>query len=328
MMNWGSDVTVLCISDFNFLPGAYGLFNSLVCNGFEGKFRIIKINEFDDEEICSHTQIEIDQLYKKEGNFHNNVQRWNCFEKLSAGKYLFLDADIIVERPIGFLLDLIHQSVLVSKESEPKYDSYDILYQRQAKTVGYDPFISKGDIGYINGGLLGFSLPVHQKFIDELVKKSFDHLEDYLVCTEDPDWFFIDQDMLNVILRGVECPVSVISPRLLEMSNYPNDLFYNRSFPAEMQNNVYPKDQLKYIIHGAALRRPWLNSQSETFVSNIKKKLYNLGVTALKKKPTPYERAWAYYTCSNNMPIPIDAWAQKHKFSAYKNKFWRLAHGI
>jgi hypothetical protein len=328
-MNWGNDIVILCAVDKAFLPGAYGLFNSLLLNGFTGNFRILKMGDFGNLQLPSHNQLAYDTVPAKKGHYIPNVLRYNYFSKLTNGKYLLFDGDIIVERPLGILMELLDMMLLISEEPESKYGNYDILYQRQLLKTGlYSQDVTSTTIPYANSGFMGFSLPIHQEFINNLVQLSFQLLEGITSYTENPDWFFIDQDMFNVVLRNANIPISVISPRLLEISNYPNKNFYNRPFPFQKQQHLHPKDQLKYMIHGAALRRPWKNIYAHNFIGKVKSFLYNKGFIGLKNKPTPYERAWAYYTCSDNLPIPISSWAKQHEFSAYKNILWRKVHGL
>jgi hypothetical protein len=325
---WGEDITILCVSDAIYLPGVYGLFNSAILNGFKGRFTIVQVGHFEENTVFKHDQLDVRPFPTGMESYHLNVARFSLFPTLSPGNYLFLDADIIVERPLKFLTEMLETSVLVSKETEPKYDTFDIMFQRQAKKVGYDPFFMVKNIGYINGGLLGFSIPQHSEFLQQLAEKCQHYLSGILTYCTNPDWYFIDQDMLNVVIRGSGVPVSVISPRLLEIGNYPSKDFYRRPFPASKQTNLSPKDQLKYIIHGAALRRPWMNPYPATWIGKVKKQMYDWGFQAWKTSPTPYERAWAYYACREDLPVPISFWASKHGFKAYRNSIWKKYHGI
>jgi hypothetical protein len=171
---------------------------------------------------------------------------------------------------------------------------------------------------------LGFEIPRDEWLIktwSALVEK---HLENYVSVAENPKWFFPEQDILNILVKTNDFPLFSISHRQLELGYYPNKSFYNRKFPLVKQKSLFPKDQLKYLIHGAALKRPWLNSSG----SKLKNKAYQLGLKVILKKPTPYERAWAYYTCSENLPIPLSSWSKQHNFTACKNFLWRKAHDL
>ena len=50
-----------------------------------------------------------------------------ALKDLPAGNYLYLDCDTIIERPLGFHLELIDEAPIVSTEWGKKYDPFDVL---------------------------------------------------------------------------------------------------------------------------------------------------------------------------------------------------------
>lgn len=324
---WGQDLTILCPSDFRYLPGVYALFNSAVLNGFLGKFHILmdSNNAFDLSIVPKHPQLSV-QTYTGPGrDYHIYVSRLAGLSGLADGKYLYLDADMIIERPCGHLIEAVSDAIVVSTEPEAKYDQNDVLWYNQAKETGLSCDFKI--FGYANGGLLGFSIPQHRQFIEKWIKLSLEHFRGKGVLSP-VNWFFLDQCMLNLLIRQPDAPPTfAISPRQLEFGPFSN-LFQDRPFPWTKQGELRPADQTKFIIHGAGMRRPWLPRNQSDFKGQIANFLENVGLLYLLKEPRPYERAWAYYACSDNLPIPVNQWDEKHSFHGHKNPLWKMAHGI
>lgn len=326
-ISWGKDLTILCPSDLRYLPGVYALFNSAILNGFMGQFFILidKDNAFDTSLLPPHPQLGT-RIYQVPGNnYHPYVRRLPGLQNLADGKYIYLDADMIIERPCGHLFQALDEALVVSTEPESKYDQFDVLTHNQAVEMGLSTDLKP--FGYVNGGLLGFNLPLHKKFIEQFINLSLTRFAGEKLMSQ-YNWFFLDQCMLNLLIRQPDAPPAfAISPRQLEFSYFSNH-FQDRPFPWTQQGTLSPADQTKFIIHGAGLNRPWLKRRRETFKGQIASILDELGLLGFIKKPRPYERAWAYYACSENLPIPHTAWTAQHSFSKHNNLFWRKAYGL
>lgn len=324
---WGEDITILCPSDFNYLPGVYALFNSAVLNGFRGKFQILVDNHhsFDTSVIPSHPQLHVRTFEGPGEEYYFTVSRLASLQNLPEGKYLHLDADMIIERPCGHLFQAIENALVVSTEPERKYDEFDALLYNQAKETGLSYNLKP--FNYVNGGLLGFRIPEHNKFIERWADLSFRQFRNCKLMSPQ-NWFCLDQCMLNLLIRQPDAPdVFAISPRQLEFGSF-GVYFQNRPFPYTKQKQLPPIDQTKFLIHGAGLDRPWLNRQRSTFKGKVAHVLDKLGLLGYLRPPKPYGRAWAYYAVSENLPIPYTAWTKTHSFNKHKNPFWRSIYGL
>lgn len=324
---WGQDLTILCASDFLYLPGVYALFNSAVLNGFAGQFEIHvdKHHQFDTSVVPKHKQLSV-RIFEGPGtDYHFNVGRLASLQGLSAGKYLHLDADMIVERPCGHLFQAIDEALVVSAEPERKYDQFDVLLCNQAKDTGLSHNLKP--FSYVNGGLLGFRIPEHKDFVEQWAAFCFKHFRNRQLM--DPlNWFCLDQCMLNLLLRQPNAPAAfAISPRQLEFGSF-GIYFQDRPFPHTEQGFLNPVDQRKYIIHGAGLNRPWISRRRTSIKGQIANALDECGLLALVKPLFPYERAWAYYACSEDLPIPYSQWIKTHSFNKHKNPIWRFLYGL
>ncbi|MBX9879486.1 MAG: hypothetical protein K2Y22_13580 [Candidatus Obscuribacterales bacterium] len=324
---WGKDITILCPSDFRYLPGVYALFNSAVLNGFLGKFEILvdKHHDFDLSVIPNHPQLAVRSFEGPGTDYYFTVSRLAGLRGLSPGKYLHLDADMIIERPCGHLFEPIENGIVVSSEPERKYDQYDVLLYDQAKEVGLSHNLKP--FNYVNGGLFGFRIPEHNDFINQWAELSFKHFRNRKLMSP-VNWFCLDQCMLNLLIRQPDAPdVFAISPRQLEFGSF-GQYFQDRPFPYLLQGKLIPTDQTKFIIHGAGIDRPWLERTRTTLKGKIGNALDHLGLLGLFKKPKPYGRAWAYYALSENLPIPHTTWTNKHSFNKHNNPIWRSIYGL
>jgi hypothetical protein len=325
---WGKDICIISYTDFNFMPGVYALFNSAIANGFKGEFRILTNDEAVVKNTPKHTQLSVLQFDRFDGTYSSSIHRLNALPLLSDGNYLFLDADIVFERPCGHLFAPLKEGIIVSTEPEAKYDNYDVRVYNQCEQLG----ISINDLrpyDYINCGLLGFSLPRDREVVNSWAELSYQYLGGMMKTCHDPyATFHFQQDILNIILRQPDRKLYSIPSRVLELANF-STIFHDRPFPYTLQGDLRPADQVKFIIHGASLRRPW---RKPKITGSLKQKIVNAlepyGVGAWYRGTTPYERAWAYYACSEDLPIPLSAWAEQHNFTAYKNWLWRKAHGL
>lgn len=328
---WGSDLTIVTVSSFEYLPGVYALFNSALLNGFEGCVRLYVHPNVDPGLVVQHPRLSVEELPRLfEGTYSLYTQRLAALASLKDGRYLYLDSDVIVERPCGHLLEPIAAGVLVSPEPESKYSAHDAIVYEQCKVSGVKPDELE-EFPYVNAGLLGFELPRDRDLIQQFFELSRDHLAGTTRVFENPVFPFLDQDILNLLLRK-RChegkAVFSISPKVLEFSNF-SQLFRDRPFPHTRQGELKPADQIKYIIHGASLRRPWLRpDRQDALRTRLVYSLEPLGVRILLGRPLPYERAWAYYACADGLPVPVSAWAGRHGFTFHRSWFWRKAYGL
>lgn len=326
MTNWGEDLTILVPADFGYLPGVFALANSALENGFRGRIEVLARAGVAPEHVFPHPQMGIRPNPGFAGAYLETVHRLQPLPNLPPGKYLLLDADVVIERPAGILFAALDEGLVVSAEPESKCDASDVLVRRQCRELGLATTLRP--FPYVNCGLLGFMLPRDRPVIEALATLSMRHLKDRLEYCAAPDWYFLEQDILNVLVRQSGHPVFSISPRQLELGA-SSRLFWDRPFPAESQVALLPKDQLKYIIHGASLRRPWLMEQRRGWLPRT---LERCGFAATwrrwRRRITPYERAWAYYACREDAPISLSFWAERHGFFAHRSMLWRTAHSL
>jgi len=327
-IEWGFDICILSHASNSYLPGIYALFNSAISNGFKGEFKVIISDDLDPANIPAHPQLSI-ITYTDEKDLYFVVSRMSTILSLASGNYLWLGADFIIERPCGDILKSLQEGIIVSTEPEPKYDVYDVFFYSQCKELGLP--LNLPPYPYVNADFLAFSLPRDKSLLENYVYFSQAHLKGITKVCEHPCFQFVEQDILNLVIRkGIQdgCNVFSISSKNIEFSSF-STYMQDRPFPFTDQKYFLPPDRIKYFIHGAALRRPWLKPSKS---SSIKKSVINFlepyGVGAWYRKPKPYERAWAYYACSEDMPIPVSAWAEKHSFTSHKNWLWRKAHGL
>ncbi len=154
----------------------------------------------------------------------------------NVGKVLYLDCDIIVNRPIGDLFDLDWNGYSVGAVPDMCTE-----WQEYYDRLGYD----KRE-GYFNAGVLFMNLDywrdhnIGQKCIDFL-SSNYDRI------------FNNDQDVLNVITRD--------SKRTLPVSyNYQMQLrmpYFFNTFSDEMKQDVIDTTS-PHIIHYAAELKPWM----------------------------------------------------------------------
>jgi hypothetical protein len=326
-MNWGHDIRILAGCDERYLPGFFALVNSAISNGFQGKFTLLVNDEFDIVLLPKQAPFEV-LRHERDATIFQPAEKLGVLPNLPPGKYLLLDTDFIVERPCGAMLEPIESGLLVSTEPQPKYDPWDVVFWQQCKQLGFPTDLPY--YPYINSGFLGFMLPRDRDILENYAALTRRHLKGVFSVFSHDFFMFPEQDILNLLVRKSLAKgnqVFSVSPRALEIGA-PDDLGFSRAFPFESQKNNFPKDQIKYFIHGAALRRPWL----EATRPGCKGKAEASGILPLRRKLlkrlTPYERAWAYYSCSPNMPITVESWAETYGFSAHKNPLWRLAFDL
>jgi len=324
---WGKDICLLAGCDAAYLPGFYGLVNSARANHFAGRIILLASETFDRGQLPDSEEFEV-LTHPENPTIFGPAEKLAALPGLPSGKYLLLDTDFLIERPCAELLEPIDAGLLVSTEIDPKYEPFDTFVYQQCKALGWSSVPAA--YPYLNCGLIGFQMPrdrdLMRAYAEETarclvgVKKVFSH----------PWFLFPEQDIFNLLVRRSLAEgkqVFSISPRSLELG-FPDGHMFDRRFPHVADSTPYPKDQTKYLIHGASLRRPWLTVKE----AGWKGMLERTGVLPwrrnLRGKMTPYERAWAYFACSPGMAIPVECWAEKYRFTAHRQPLWRRAYGL
>jgi hypothetical protein len=329
---WGHDLTLVVGCDRAFLPGFAGLFNSALLNGFQGRAILLVPDDIDAASVPRHPRLDV-VTYRAARGLFQPAQKLASLADLKPGKYLLLDADFIIERPCGGLVAALGAGLLVSTEPEPKYDDYDVLVHHQCAALGFTADLPP--YPYVNAGLLGFVLPRDAGFLREYADLTAAHLQGVRGVGDHPFFKFPEQDILNILVRRARAAgraVLSISPKVLELGAY-HDSMHDRPFPHTKQRDLRPPDRVKYFIHGASLRRPWLSRPPGGGTrARLIAMTEPLGVPAmfrrLRGRLHSYERAWAYYACSEDRPIPISTWADPDQFHGHRHWLWRKAHGL
>jgi hypothetical protein len=321
---WGHHLTVVTIADQNYVPGVYALFNSLLMNEFCGKLLFLTYGG-----VATQSSVFKAQPCPRLGPDHSFfVDTTVALAALPDGEYVYLDSDVIIERPCGFLFEPVADSMILSTEPENKADAFDVMCWHQCKLAGV-PFPLPA-FDYVNAGLLGFSFPRDRAIVSDWSNLCRQLLKGCPATFSHPYFGFLHQDVLNLTVRkwlASGSRFATISTRVLELGSF-SSLFQDRAFPYTKQTDLKPRDQIKYLIHGAALRRPWSRPRSASFKSRLKCRLEEAGIGAWWRGTTPYERAWAYYACSDDRPIPLSSWNRLHDFYSHRNFLWRRAHGL
>jgi len=329
---WGGDLTIVTGSDPRFLPGFFGLFNSALMNGFGGRFILLMPDGSDSSSVPNHPQLELVK-YRPDAEVFGAAAKLPLVAGLPAGRYLMLDADFIVERPCGDLLKPIEAGVVVSTEPEGKYDDHDVIVFHQAAALGISADLPAHP--YVNAGFLGFQIPRDLPLLQEYASLTATHLKGVAKVGDHPWFKFPEQDILNLLIRkhrAASGAVFSISSKALEIG--PGDeTMRGRPFPYTKQDNRTPPDRIKFFIHGASLRRPWLTGRAGNgLAGSIAMAMEDHGIAALYRRAgrrlTSYERAWAYYVCAPGCPIPVRHWADRHRFTGYQHPLWRAAYGV
>jgi hypothetical protein len=336
---WGTDVTIITTFDEAFFPGFCGLYNSASQNAFRGKWLVLNTSG---KPLCPpvhNIQEILDDKAVHPEHTHPYLRRLLILRNLPDGRYLYMDSDVIIERPIGHLIESIKYAPLVSLEPEPKYSFNDARIVHACKCLDIDP-TNLPDIEYMNAGIIGFEFPRDRPLIEKYVAKSLAIIKPGAQIFSDPDFPMLDQDIFNILMRDVMRSGTApwtLSSRILEFGK-SSSLFQNRTFPYPRQNSLQPIDQLKYIIHGASLPRPWLIKPAQGSIFKISEFkdlsvwLKTSGILPLWKRIQghvyPYERAWIHYACREDHPIAMKDWIKRFPdfATAIKSPFFRKAY--
>lgn len=255
-------MTIVCATDDNYAPYCGIMLTSVFENN---KDRVISVYILIDKPLHEKQQRKFNILSDKYGvtidfilvdkSFFErfplkgdaaNLSHWSIvtYYRLYAeellpkdvDKVLYLDCDIIVDRPIGTLFDLDWDGYAVGAVPDMCTE-----WQEYYDRLGYDR-----DEGYFNAGVLFINLDywrandIGQKCVDYLAS-NYDRI------------FNNDQDVLNVITRSHkrDLPVSFNYQVQLRMP-----YFFN-TFKEEMKKDVLCTKS-PHIIHYAAELKPWM----------------------------------------------------------------------
>lgn len=339
---WGLHLTIVVTSNVLYWPSFVALFNSAYSNGFEGRFLLSALEEgvlslakphlgerlsvrlIPDRYLAVHTKPAVLHL--------ENVL------DLPDGDFLYLDLDVMIERPLGDIIAPLKDGILFN--IQPYWDLFpesvypDCLYYRQCQFLGIKP-ADGPPTPYLNGGFCGFRYPRDREWMTrwaEISLRTFSsELEDKHLRRK--LFVLLEQDILNVLLftdkATQKCPLCffVTSDQLEFGGNGSRHglNYWNRPFPYALQNLDL---HANFIIHGGAIRRPWLYQMKDGF----RPWLYRTGLGPwirryIKNNLTPYERAWFYYaTLNENGLICMDSWVQHYPRFASTAKRLAWAH--
>ncbi len=326
---WGASATLLTGIDRRFLPGAFALFNSARMNGFTGRFIIGHFEPLDPALCPAAPGLSYELLPEENPRPHHFVKRIDIMLNREPGDYCCLDSDILFERPCGFLLDGVEDGIVVSTEADQRYDPRDLWVREQCRRAGVAWPLPPHP--YVNVGLIGFRAPRDSAFLSRYSQTCRTLFADIDTKWGERFFPFTEQDVFNLFVRERLAKgegVASLSYQRMELGvDCIAQSGWDRPFPAERQT-VRPSDIYRMIIHGASLRRPWLAATAPGWRGRAE----SLGLLPWRRRRkgslTPYERAWAWYTCSPGLPIDIEAWAPQHGFTAHRNRLWRSVFGL
>ena len=325
--NWGRRLRFITVCDFNYLPGAYAFANSAFDNRFSGGVDVYVTDSTAMDAAVSVPNVSYYGLPRIDAEYHHFINRLEALVSLPPGNYCYVDSDVLIERPSGAIFSSIEDGILVSAEVGKRYEPCDVWLRESCLRAGIRPGFH--DFPYVSAGLLGFQMPRDTEFLKRLLNISRRLFRD-LCPMEDPFFPHLDQDILNLLVRErlrEGGNVFTISPRRIETGSICR-VNWSRRFPHRLQRDIRPRDQMKYVIHGASLRRPWIDATR----SGPKGMLESTGVLPLRRRMlgtlTPYERAWAHFSCSGGQHIPVGAWSGVHGFTAHERPLWRKAFDL
>jgi hypothetical protein len=324
---WGRRLQFITVCDRAFLPGAYALVNSAFNNQFCGRFDVCVMDSDSLNYTVPASGVSYRVLPKVDPEYHQFVNRLEALVALPAGNYCYLDSDVLIERPCGEIFSAIDDGLLVSTENIHSYDPYDVCLREASRRAGLPKALPA--FPYVNSGILGFQLPRDEQFLRQLLHVSR-KLFRWQRPMEDPFFPQLDQDVLNILVRQrvqEGLPIFSLSPKRVEIGQGCRE-HRNRRFPHTLQTDFRPRDMVKYLIHGASLRRPWIDATR----GGSKGTLESSGILPFRRKLlgtlTPYERAWAYFACGPGQRIPVTEWETKHAFTAHRNRLWRAVFDL
>jgi len=327
-VSWGWNLRFLTACDHAFLPGAYALINSAFDNDFAGSFQVFGTDDFTVASGVPAPRVTYSPLPRVDPQYHHFVNRLEALVALPPGNYCYLDSDVLIERPSEVIFSAIEDGLLVSTERGDRYEPKDVWLREACRRTNIP--VGLPDFPYVNSGILGFQLPRDVDLLRRLCTLSRKLFRGHLSTTIDPFFPHLDQDILNLLVRDRirdGGAVFVVSPRRVEIGR-TDEHHRTRRFPHTRQKDLLPRDQRTYLIHGASLRRPWLDAGRPGW----KYRLESSGLLPLRRKflrtVTPYERAWAYFACAGGQTIPIDLWAAQHRFHAHRHPLWRAVFDL
>ena len=258
----GSRIAIVCATDDNYAPYCGVMLTSVLVNN---KDRDVVAFVLIDKPLSEKNQQRFEMLSNRfearitfisvDNSFferfpikgdEKNIKHWSIvtYYRLYAeellpkdiDKVLYLDCDIVVNRPIGQLFDMEWEGYAVGAVPDMCTE-----WQEYYDRLGYD----RND-GYFNAGVLFMNLAYWRKH--NIGRKCIDYL------TSNYDRIFNnDQDVLNVVTRNCKRTLPVTY-------NYQIQLrmpFFFNTFCEDMKKDVLATTSPR-IIHYAAELKPWM----------------------------------------------------------------------
>ena len=258
----GSRIAIVCATDDNYAPYCGVMLTSVLVNN---KDRDVVAFVLIDKPLSEKNQQRFEMLSNRfearitfisvDNSFferfpikgdEKNIKHWSIvtYYRLYAeellpkdiDKVLYLDCDIVVNRPIGQLFDMEWEGYAVGAVPDMCTE-----WQEYYDRLGYD----RND-GYFNAGVLFMNLAYWRKH--NIGRKCIDYL------TSNYDRIFNnDQDVLNVVTRNCKRTLPVTY-------NYQIQLrmpFFFNTFFEDMKKDVLATTSPR-IIHYAAELKPWM----------------------------------------------------------------------
>lgn len=257
-----SEFNIVCATDDNYAPYCGIMLTSVLANNTG---RTISVYILIDKPLLTNHQRKFKRLSEKynssisfievDNSFFErfplkgdsvNLKHWSIVtyyrlyaEQLlpkSVTKVLYLDCDIIVNRPIGGLFELDWDGYAVGGVPDMCTE-----WQEYYDRLEYDR-----DDGYFNAGVLFINLEYWR--VHHIGQQCIDYLNNNYEKI-----FNNDQDVLNVVTHKCK--------RMLPVTyNYQMQLrmpYFFNSFREEMQNDILDTNS-PHIIHYAAELKPWM----------------------------------------------------------------------
>jgi hypothetical protein len=234
---WGGHLVFVSTFSREYEPGFYALFNSAIESGFAGTLLAI-VSEPDRVLFrVKHPQLQVRYVPRNPDDIMM-VWRLRALADLPPGNYVLTGADFVVERPCEFLFEALDDALLASSVPHLMYDIDDVFLHRQCRALGW-PTTLKPSM-YLCADFLGFKIPRDLEFLRRWRDGAARVLRGTTGVHEHPVFPFLEQDVLNVLLRQPEYTFFTVSSRQMEFGSQASGIFYDRPFPASRQGALKP----------------------------------------------------------------------------------------
>lgn len=257
-----SKLSIVCATDDNYAPYCGIMLTSVFENHKDREVSAYILIDKPLQEVQQKRFKKLSEKYMADVNFikvdksffekfplkgdTNNLKHWSIvtYYRLYAedllpkhvDKVLYLDCDIIVDKPIGHLFDMDWDGYAVGAVPDMCTE-----WQEYYDRLGYDR-----DEGYFNAGVLFMNLDYWRTH--GIGRKCVDYLASHYDRI-----FNNDQDVLNVVMRGCKkaLPVSYNYQMQLRMPYFFNT--FRNEMKADVMRTASP-----HVIHYAAELKPWM----------------------------------------------------------------------